>query len=131
MKIYLAGPMQGYPEFNFPTFHKAAAYLRLQGHFVFSPAERDIERHGMDISKGAMKGELAEIAHTGFSLGQALADDTNFICLEADAIALLPGWEQSGGALAEWSLAKTLKRKFIYLREEDYTFHSYDAVYNP
>ncbi|MGB3485339.1 MAG: DUF4406 domain-containing protein [Mycobacterium sp.] len=52
MKIYVAGPMRGIPEFNFPAFHAAAAKLRADGHHVFNPAERDIETHGVDISKG-------------------------------------------------------------------------------
>lgn len=117
MKIYLAGPMQGYPEFNFPTFMKAASDLRLAGHMVFNPAERDIERHdGVDISKGNSTGDVkqSEQKH-GFSLRDALADDTQFICKEADAIAMLPGWEYSKGANAEWSLAKALGHKIIYL----------------
>lgn len=116
MKIYLAGPMRGYPEFNFPAFHEAARNLRSLGHVVFSPAEKDSERHGTDISKGNQAGsvEQAEKDH-GFSLRIALGEDLEFICKHADAIALLPGWEHSAGALAEFATAKALKLKFIYL----------------
>jgi hypothetical protein len=57
MKIYVAGPMRGIPEFNFPAFHDAAARLRNEGHVVFNPAERDIARHGVDISKGNDTGD--------------------------------------------------------------------------
>lgn len=115
MKIYVAGPMRGISEFNFPAFHTAAAALRLQGHFVFSPAERDIDKCG-DISKGNLTGDNAKAeADHGFNLREALKDDMVFICLEADAIALLPGWENSKGAQAERATAIALGLEIMVL----------------
>jgi Domain of unknown function (DUF4406) len=119
-RIYLAGPMQGIPEFNFPRFNAVAAMLRLTGHTVFNPAEKDIERLGHDLSKGNNSGSLAEANKQGFSLRQALAEDTNFICLEANAIVMLPGWEKSNGAQAEHRLAVALQSEgmeIVYLPE--------------
>lgn len=116
MKIYLAGPMRGIPEFNFPAFYAAAAKLRAEGNFVFSPAERDNERHGTDISKGNAMGDESKAAKDhGFNLREALAHDLAFICAEADAIALLPGWESSKGANAERATALALGLKEILL----------------
>lgn len=116
MKIYLAGPMRGISEFNFPAFHAAAAELRAQGHEVFSPAERDNERHGTNISVGNLTGseEYASKQH-GFSLREALGDDLAFITAHAEAIALLPGWEFSKGVAAEKSTAEALGLKVILL----------------
>jgi hypothetical protein len=116
MKIYVAGPMRGYPEFNFPAFNAVAAKLRAEGHEVFNPAERDNERHGTDISKGNAAGceEKAAQEH-GFNLRVALADDLEFICRHADAIALLPGWEKSKGANAERATAVALGLIEIHL----------------
>lgn len=114
MKIYLAGPMSGYPEFNFPTFHAAAALLRADGHEVFSPAENDIAKIG-DFSKNNPTGDVKAANAAGFSLRHALADDTKFICLEAEGIAMLPGWEKSLGARAEHALAVALGHKILYL----------------
>ena len=109
MKIYLAGPMRGIPEFNFPAFHAAAKRLRECGHIVFSPAEKDMERHGTDISKGNATGSEAEAAAThGFNLRLALAEDLEYICTHADAVALLPGWEKSKGAMAERATGEAL-----------------------
>lgn len=102
MRVYLAGPMRGIPEFNFPVFHAAAAKLRSEGHEVFNPAERDIAIHGEAFSKNNPDGDndKAEREH-GFSLREALADDLDWICRHADAIALLPGWGNSKGVNAE------------------------------
>lgn len=121
MKFYLAGPMTGIPEFNFPAFHSAASKLRDSGHEVFNPAERDIQRHGgVDISIGNQSGDPSVAAQVhGFSLREALADDTAFICKEADAIAMLPGWEASKGARAEHALAFALGHQIVYLGGAD------------
>lgn len=115
MNIYLAGPMRGYPEFNYPAFRAAAKRLREAGHSVFSPAEKDIERHGgEDISIGTM-GQLAEIEAKGFSLRDAIADDLEYIIRHADAIALLPGFEASKGVTVELALARFLDLEVIHL----------------
>jgi len=114
MKIYIAGPMRGYPEFNYPTFHAAAAKLRAEGHEVFSPAERDIERHGTDISKGNVTGDESIAARQhGFNLRDALGDELAWICAHADCVALLPGWERSKGACAERATGVALALKII------------------
>ena len=114
MKIYIAGPMRGIKEFNFPAFFKAAQQLRADGHEVFSPAERDIALHGDQIWKDR-SGDLTEISHIGFSLREAIADDLNWICRNGDAVALLPGWEKSSGATLEKATADFLKLQVIYL----------------
>lgn len=41
MRVYLAGPMRGLPQFNFPAFDAGAATLEALGHEVFNPADRD------------------------------------------------------------------------------------------
>lgn len=116
MHVYIAGPMRGIPEFNFPAFYAAAQKLRDEGHTVFSPAERDNEAHGTDISSGNRAGsEEQAVQEHGFSLRKALADDTNYLCLHADTIAMLPGWENSKGAKAELALSQALGHKEIYL----------------
>lgn len=112
--IYLAGPMQGYKDFNFPAFHRAAAKLRAEGHYVFSPAEKDEENHEPAVLRSE-NGNVAEAEAKGFSLREALYEDTKFICLEAEEIAMLPGWENSKGATAEWHLARALGLRFRYL----------------
>src|SRR5262245_30802078 len=116
MKIYLAGPTRGRPGFNFPAFHRAAVALRAAGHDVFSPAERDIERHGADISAGNHSGdEDAAARKYGFDLRVALGEDLAWICANAEAIALLPGWRESKGATADRAAAVALGLQVIDL----------------
>ena len=45
MRIYVAGPMTGHPELNFPAFHAAATELRALGHHVENPAEINADAH--------------------------------------------------------------------------------------
>jgi len=122
MKIYLAGPMRGIPEFNFPKFMAFAAMLRARGHTVFNPAERDIERHnGVDVSKGNAAGcELTAATDHGFNLRDALRDDLVYITQEADAIYLMSGWENSKGAVAEHATAVALASVGVKVMTEDW-----------
>ena len=104
-KIYVAGPMRGHPEFNFPAFIAATAKLRQQGWEVFNPAERDL---AIGLDPTGMVGSDEELAALNFDLRSALGDDTAWICAHADAIYLLDGWEHSTGAVAERALAEAL-----------------------
>lgn len=113
MKVYLAGPMSGVPNFNFPAFHEAARALRIQGHEVFNPAENDIKKAGRDISIGNVTGNPNLVPE--FSRRDALGDDLAWICREAEAIALLPGWERSTGATAERAVSIALGLEIMYL----------------
>lgn len=117
LKIYIAGPMTGIKNFNFPAFFAAQYMLERHGHTVFNPAERDRRRHGgTDISLGNDTGDQAQaVRDHGFSLREALRDDTHYICMEANAIAMLPGWKASKGACAEHELAYALGHQLIYL----------------
>lgn len=109
-RIYLAGPMKGLPNFNFPAFHKAAKMLREEGHTVFNPAEQDYENVKLHPSGDESKSE-------GFCRRTALRKDLTWICSHATAIALLPGWENSSGACAEKALADALELKVRYLTD--------------
>ena len=114
MRVYLAGPMRGIPYFNFPAFHAAAAKLRAEGHEVFSPAELDESMHDKEFSTSNPTGDLVKAARDyGFDLRYVLARDLEYICLKADAVVLLPGWEKSQGATAERAVAIALGLKVV------------------
>ena len=85
--IYVAGPMTGLPEFNYPAFNEAAATLRAQGHTVLNPAENPVPACG--TWQGYMRLALAQL-------------------VQCECIVLLPGWFDSRGALIERKLAAVL-----------------------
>lgn len=128
--IYVAGPMTGIPNFNFPLFNKVAAFLRAEGHTVFNPAERVIERHGgVDISADNPTGdpELAAKTH-GFNRRIALKEDLEFICLHADTICLLPGWIDSMGARAEYCTAQAFNLDVIFVEKNGHLWGAMEGV---
>ena len=120
MNIYVAGPMRGIKDFNFPLFHEIATRLRKQGHMVFNPAERDEMVYGTDIGKSET-GDLKEAAAKGFDHREAMAADCQWIARNADAICLLPGWERSSGAAAELALARCLGLKVLYVEPNGFS----------
>lgn len=87
MKLYIAGPMTGIKDYNYPAFHYTEKLLKSIGYEVLNPA-----RQGF----GKEYHEYLELA---------IAD-----VFECDGIALLPNWEDSPGALAEVALADALKK---------------------
>ncbi|WP_454301132.1 DUF4406 domain-containing protein [Salana multivorans] len=83
-RLYVAGPMSGLPEFNYPAFHAAAARLRAAGYEVENPAE----------NTKPLDTPWAEF------LTDALTQ-----VLKSDGIALLPGSHLSRGARLEVHVA--------------------------
>lgn len=99
MKLYLAGPMRGIPEFNFPAFHAGAEALRMDGHEVFNPAEKGAEADV--IADPTLQEDLA-------FRRKVFAIDLGWICEHAEGVVLLPGWEYSKGARAERAAAEAV-----------------------
>ena len=94
-KIYIAGPMTGYEDFNRPAFKAFSLKLSLDGNVVLNPAvlpDGLEQREYMDICCAMIR------------------------C--ADAVFMLRGWEKSAGARAENALAEKLEMEIIF-QEED------------
>ena len=100
MRIYLAGPMRGYPDFNYPAFHEAAAELRGVGYSVFNPAE-------------AFDGDQSLPPST------YLRHDFEEIVQNSEAMVLLPGWQESAGARVEVQIARAIQ---LPVYEYDYFY---------
>lgn len=92
MRIYIAGPMSGLPEYNYPAFNSAAEELRRQGHEVENPAENP--EPPCKSWAGYMRMAVAQL-------------------VRCEVVALLPGWETSKGASVEHRLAHDLGLKVL------------------
>jgi hypothetical protein len=91
---YLAGPMRGYEDFNFPAFHEAAKHLReVVGWDVISPAEMDLAVGLVPTADGVLS--LADW-YTAMR-----RDIAALLEPRVDRIVFLPGWRDSRGANVE------------------------------
>jgi hypothetical protein len=93
--LYIAGPMRGYPRFNFDAFDAAALDLRGKGFDVISPADLD-RAIGFDPDRDEATPEF---------MAGAMQRDIEAV-MRCEAVVLLPGWEKSTGVNAEIGLAK-------------------------
>jgi hypothetical protein len=98
MKIYVAGPMSGIPDHNFPAFHAAADRLSAAGYDVVNPAAHP-------LPCGCNGADLCGSEHTR---AEYLRKSLILMLQRADGVALLPGWERSRGATLEREIAETL-----------------------
>jgi hypothetical protein len=113
MRYYLAGPMTGIPQFNFPAFHAAAAALRAKGYEIVSPAEMDspsVQVAAVASTDGKLdaQGKIA-----GETWGEILARDVQVIADTVRGIVFLPGWTDSRGARLEATVG-LLQKGFLF-----------------
>lgn len=108
MNIYLAGKMTGIRHFNRAAFASAAADLRAKGHVVFVPTEYTEAVYGPQILLSNENGDTKEAEENfGFDYRKTFNTDLAFICLDADAIVVLPG-KTGRGTDAELSVAAAI-----------------------
>ena len=106
-RIYVAGPMTGYPELNFPAFHAAAARLRALGHSVINPAE--INGGADEVATCATMTPEQYAAHWR----ACMRNDIRAL-MDCDGIYMLHGWEASRGATLEHHIAVSLGLSVSY-----------------
>lgn len=87
--VYIAGPMTGLPEWNYPAFHAAATAWRARGYTVINPAEN-------------FDGD------TGLPREVYIRQDVKDLVTKCHAVAFLPGWQRSQGATLEHTIAVAL-----------------------
>jgi len=119
--LYLAGPMRGIAFYNFPMFDRVAAALREVGYEVINPADEDRKEDNFDPT---LEPKFADPAYCfvqpGMDFGKIIRR-----CFEAvmrcDEIVLLPGWENSVGAIAELFIAVWSGKRIqlVYFEEND------------
>lgn len=104
MRVYLAGPMTGIPQFNFPAFNLYAEQLRNAGYDVVSPAELD-DPEAYRAAMASPDGAPGSGSTNGQTWGDFLARDVKLVCDQVDAIMVMPGWARSRGARLETFVA--------------------------
>ena len=110
IRVYIAGPMSGLPNFNFPYFDRIAAKLRAIGYDVISPAELDdADFRGRVMAEGITGNEKILLG----AWGDCLARDIKLIADGGiEGIVLLHNWQKSRGARLEAFVGLLCGRQF-------------------
>ena len=112
--VYIAGPMRGYDKFNFPAFDRTRNAFLGKGYAVISPADidraSDLNEDDDDQKFGPP--EIREFVYRDTQALLALRSENG------DGIVMLPGWEKSTGATAEFHLARWLGLRIFSGRTE-------------
>lgn len=97
-RTYIAGPMTGYPDFNYPAFNAAAAQLRAAGIAAINPADHGVVPGA--VWEDHLRSDLAQLA-------------------TCESIYFLPGWSKSRGALLEHHVATSLGMTLIFAADAE------------
>lgn len=89
--VYISGPMTGHEDFNRPAFWRMEQVLHLAGCHVLTPA-RYTDNASYEV-----------LMRRGFKM-----------VLDATALVMLKGWEQSNGACNEMMVANVIGTKIYY-----------------
>lgn len=106
-RVYVAGPMSGHADLNFPAFNAAAAEYRRRGCFVVNPAE--INGGEIEIAHTADMSDEQYQAHWRKCMHRDIAQ-----LITCDTIVMLDGWTKSRGANLEHHIARELGFTICY-----------------
>lgn len=107
-RTYLAGPMTGLPDYNYPAFNAEAARLRSMGMHIENPAENP-EQPSWE-------------AYLRRALTQMLT---------CDSIHFLPGWTKSRGATLEFLVAYRLGMVMTFAPGAEPAYDPDDVAFRP
>ena len=110
--IYIAGPMRGIKDFNFPAFDRQEKVLLEQGWNVINPAEMD-RQDGTPCSSPMEYDPATDYADREF-MRDALKRDLTVIAEKCTAVYCMSGFENSRGAKTEYHLAKAIGIDIYY-----------------
>jgi hypothetical protein len=114
MKIYIAGPMSGVEDFNFPLFFETEEKLKELGYEVINPAHND----GETLEEALAMAGTPDKPNNPWSYYMR-RDLPNV--LNVDALCVLPNWRRSKGALLEVHIAKALGLPIYVLKDGELT----------
>ena len=109
--VYIAGPMTGIKQWNFPAFFNAEARLTELGYIAINPARND----GDTVRKAvAAAGPIDAPNNTWESY---IRRDLPHV-LKSDVVCVLPGWQNSRGAVLEVHVARSIGIPLMILSDE-------------
>lgn len=103
--------MRGIQLYNFPAFDVARDLLRANGWDVISPADMDRAADGFNPAELPAEHDWNQFPE-GVAFSDCVRRDLEAV-IYCDAIYLLPGWERSKGARAEYAVAVWLGKEVI------------------
>jgi hypothetical protein len=110
MKIYIAGPMTGVEQWNFPAFFKAEEDLKSLGHEAVNPAHNN----GPTLESALEEAGSPERPNHPWSY--YMRRDLPHV-MGVDALCVLPGWRESKGASLEVKVAEALGLPILVLKD--------------